>query len=127
MCASIVRGVTTLGASRGLSINSFLMTVRNDDKKLWCIGVEEDLFGLRHTLLPRMFYCLRTLCIVNLCSNEQFPSNCLVEQFASNCLVTVCFLIHFTPDEQHNFSDLKMECMKEVVSKLHNPSHRINE
>jgi hypothetical protein len=38
-------------------------------------------------LLPRTFYCLGTLCIVNFCSKEQF---------ASNRLVTVCFLRHFT-------------------------------
>ena len=44
--------------------------------------------GLRHTLLPRTFYCLGTLCIVIFCSKEQF---------ASNWLVTVCILTHFAP------------------------------
>ena len=50
-------------------------------KHLYC-------YWLRHTLLPRTFYCLGTLCIVIFCSKEQF---------ASNWLVTVCFLTHFTP------------------------------
>ena len=45
---------------------------------------------LRHTLLPRAFYCLGTLCIVTFCSKEQF---------ASNWLVTVCFLTHFASQE----------------------------
>ena len=45
---------------------------------------------LRHTLLPRTFYRLGTLCIVTFCSKEQFPSN---------WLVTVCFLTHFASQE----------------------------
>ena len=45
---------------------------------------------LRHTFLPRAFYCLGTLCIVTFCSKEQF---------ASNWLVTVCFLTHFASQE----------------------------
>ena len=44
--------------------------------------------GLRHTFLPRTFYSLATLCIVNFCWKEQF---------ASNWLVTVCSITHFTP------------------------------
>ena len=49
-----------------------------------------SLSRLRHTLLPRAFYCLGTLCIVTFCSKEQF---------ASNWLVTVCFLTHFASQE----------------------------
>ena len=49
-----------------------------------------SLSRLRHTLLPRAFYCLGTLCIVTFCSKEQFPSN---------WLVTVCFLTHFASQE----------------------------
>ena len=54
-------------------------------------GVYQEICNwLRHTLLPRAFYCLGTLCIVTFCSKEQF---------ASNWLVTVCFLTHFASQE----------------------------
>ena len=66
---------------------------------------------LRHTLLPRTFYCSGTLCIVSFCSKEQFASKhtlplstlCLLEYFSPwNILLPnpLCFLEPFS--HQHN-------------------------